>query len=60
MKKIIIIISILCLSFTSLAQNKNNWELVYHNDKDGKTIEGEIENLIGAIRNGEPIRIYWS
>ena len=58
MKIIIIIISILCLSFTSLAQN--NWELVYHNDKDGKTIEGKIENLIEAIRNGKDIRIYWS
>ena len=60
MKKIIILLALLCLSFTSSAQNKNNWELVYHNDKDGKTIEGEIDNLVEAIRNGESVRIYWS
>ena len=58
MKKTVMIISIFCLSFTSQAQNK--WELVYHNDKNGKTIEGKIENLIQAIRNGEDVRIYWS
>ncbi len=58
MKKTTIIISIFCLSFTSLAQN--NWELVYHNDKNGKTFEGKIENLIEAIRNGERVRINWS
>ncbi len=60
MKKTIILLSFLCLSFTGIAQNESNWRLVYHNDKDGNTIEGEIENLIKAVRNGKTIRIYWS
>ena len=36
------------------------WSLVYHNDKYGKAIEGSIEDLKQAVRNGKEIRIGWS
>lgn len=59
MKKSILLIIILFFSLNCFAQDKSNWKLVYHNDSNGKTIEGKIETLIGAVRNGEKIRIYW-
>ncbi|WP_271781876.1 hypothetical protein [Aquimarina algiphila] len=60
MKKIIVLLSILFLSIHSFAQDSSNWKLIYHNDKDGKALEGKIETLIKAVRNGEKIRVYWS
>lgn len=56
-------LALLLLLFISLplfAQQNNNWKLIYHNDKDGKTIEGKLDDLIEAVRQGEKIRIYWS
>lgn len=59
-KKIIVILLTVCFSVVSQAQDNKFWELVYENDSNGKTIKGNIENLIDAIRNGKQIRIYWS
>ncbi|GAA4279292.1 hypothetical protein [Aquimarina mytili] len=60
MKKILAAILFLLLSSYSFSQNKSDWKLIYHNDKDGKTIDGKIDDLIEAVRLGEEIRIYWS
>lgn len=60
MNKFILLASLLTLSLSGFAQDKDNWELVYHNDEVGNTIEGDIEVLIEAVREGEEIRIYWS
>lgn len=35
------------------------WTRVYQNDAEGKAVSGSIEELIGAIRGGFPIRIGW-
>lgn len=59
MKKLSLLI-LLFVSVSLLAQGKSDWKLVYHNDKDGKTIEGKISDLIEAVRQGKEIRIYWS
>ncbi|GAA4274272.1 hypothetical protein GCM10022258_35680 [Aquimarina gracilis] len=48
------------MSVSLFAQDKSDWKLIYHNDKDGKTIEGKITHLIEAVRQGKKIRIYWS
>ncbi len=60
MTKVFFLITILLVALSSAAQDKSNWKLIYHNDKDGKTIEGKIENLVNAVRIGEKIRVYWS
>ena len=60
MKKILFLIIAICCIANSFSQDKGHWKLVYHNDKDGKTIEGNIQDLIKAARNGKEIRIYWS
>jgi hypothetical protein len=41
------------------AGQQKEWKLLYHHDKHGLAIEGELSNLIRAIRDGEHIRIYW-
>ncbi len=60
MKKILVLASILALSLNSIAQDKNNWKLIYHNDKNGQPLEGKIETLVKAVRVGEKVRIYWT
>ncbi|MEW7291067.1 hypothetical protein [Aquimarina sp. 2304DJ70-9] len=59
-KKTLACVVFLWLSFNSFSQDSGHWKLIYHNDKDGKTIEGKIETLIKSARSGEQIRIYWS
>ncbi len=59
MKKLSLLI-LLFISISLSAQDKNNWKLIYHNDKDGKTIAGKITDLVEAVRLGEKVRIYWS
>ncbi len=60
MKKVSFFILSIFFSLNSIAQTDSNWKLIYHNDKNGKTIEGNIDNLIKAVRSGKKIRIYWS
>lgn len=60
MNKLILLASLLSLSLSGFGQYKNNWQLVYHNDVVGNTIEGNIAELIEAVRKGDKIRIYWS
>lgn len=60
MNKFLLLASLLTLSLSGFAQDKDNWELVYHNDVEGNTVEGNIEALIEAVRKGDEIRIYWS
>ncbi len=43
----------------SFAKAQSNWELVYHHDKEGNAIEGNVNDLIEAIRNGKEIRLAW-
>ena len=58
MKKTILVAGLLLMTiFTSNAQS--TWELIYHNDKNGETVEGNISELIRAIRNGKEIRMAW-
>lgn len=52
-----IVSSILLLS--TLHVSAQNWEVVYHNDKDGNAVEGSFLELKNAIRNGHEIRIGW-
>ncbi len=47
------------LSVTSLTEKESSWELVYANDADGNSLEGSKDELIEAVREGRPIRVYW-
>lgn len=60
MNKFLLLASLLTLPLSGFAQDKDNWELVYHNDVEGNTVGGNIEALIEAVRKGDEIRIYWS
>ncbi|TRX58850.1 hypothetical protein FNH22_13325 [Fulvivirga sp. M361] len=51
-------LTILILTST-LQLSAQNWELVYHNDTNGQAVEGNIQNLINAIRTGKEVRIAW-
>src|SRR4029453_19146368 len=39
---------------------ENGWALVYANDENGNRVSGDLEKLLSAVRNGEPIRIGWT
>lgn len=41
------------------AQNQSKWELIYENDSDGKAIQGNLNELMQAIRGGAEIRVGW-
>ena len=34
------------------------WTLVYSHDNEGRPVEGSVEDLIGAIRSGCPVRYF--
>ncbi len=57
----ILALSIFALSMIGLSsctqQHESGWELVYKNDADGNALYGSKEELINAVRAGNPIRI---
>ncbi|MEO0341476.1 MAG: hypothetical protein AAF242_19980 [Bacteroidota bacterium] len=53
------ILIILVLALPKL-NAQSNWKLIYENDSKGNTVEGQLADLIQAIRDGEEIRIYWN
>ena len=38
---------------------EGGWQLVFKNDKDGKSVYGQKSELIDAVRLGYPVRIGW-
>lgn len=48
-------------SITLLGQKKNKvesaWVLVYANDEHGNKMSGDLGKLVGAVKNGIPVRI---
>ncbi len=42
-----------------VTQAQVSWTMVYHNDSEGKRENGNIGDLIEAIRNGKEIRMAW-
>ncbi len=50
----LIVILLACISASA-----QQWQLIYHNDKDGMAINGDIETLKSAVRSGQEIRIGW-
>ena len=55
--KAILGIFLLLVSCSSLAASAEEWRLILHVDKDGKTIEGDKGPLINTIRKGYPVRV---
>ena len=53
-KQLLMILALLC-SQSVFAE----WRLLYKNDRDGQAVEGDIDDLIDAVRQGLPIRIAW-
>lgn len=37
----------------------HEWRLVYQNSLDGRPITGSVDELIGALKRGSPIRVAW-
>ncbi len=60
MKKQFALLLFLFSTLTAASQEYNHWQLLYSNDENGKSLAGDINSLIKAVRNGEEIRIYWS
>jgi len=64
MKKILVLIvvfvSVSCqdIEKTSM-QETSSWELVFKNDREGKTLFGNKSQLLEAARSGIPIRVGW-
>lgn len=48
----------MALSVYSLSA-QNEWRLVYHNNQRGETVEGEVQDLITAIKQGKEVRMAW-
>ncbi len=56
MKKFLLSTLLFCFSLTV---NGQSWELVYENDENGNVLNGSIEVLKKAVRDGLPIRVGW-
>lgn len=41
------------------AHAASGWTAVYRHDSDGQRVDGDIQHLIDAVRNGYAIRIGW-
>ncbi len=39
--------------------SQDRWNLIYENDAEGRTIAGNLDDLVKAVRNGESVRIYF-
>ncbi|MEK6153102.1 hypothetical protein WIW50_07575 [Flavobacteriaceae bacterium 3-367] len=59
MKKNVLLLALFVCSWNLWSQDQGPWELVYHNDKSGKALVGDIQTLIEDVRKGERVRIYW-
>ena len=53
-----LICSLIVFTLFGCQNSQNNtWQLVYKNDNLGNPIQGDKEDLLRAVRNGQPIRI---
>ncbi len=52
-------ILIVWLFIPSIVPAQDNWTLVYHNDPEGQSVQGDISDLIQAVRDGKEIRLAW-
>lgn len=60
LKKVTIAIILLVGSINlSLAQNNGLFKVVYEADREGKRISGSLEDLVGYVKSGNPIRVGW-
>jgi hypothetical protein len=60
MKTIFISCIITICSISVYGQGESRWTLVYEHDDAGKTLAGNIEELISAVRSGQPVRLGWA
>lgn len=58
MKTIIIFITI-SLSSLNVLIAQNNWQLVYQNDDKGNAVDGDLKQLISAVKRGKEVRVAW-
>lgn len=47
-------------SAMNISEKEPTWQLVYANDVEGNAVEGSKDELIESIREGAPVRVYWS
>ncbi len=47
-----------CVTANSTHSN-HSWHPVYSHDADGNALEGSKTDLMNAVRQGKPVRIYW-
>lgn len=57
MKRLIAIL-LITFSFTSYAADNEKYELVFHQSADAKTLDGSIDKLMKAVREGKQVRLY--
>jgi hypothetical protein len=56
--KLILCAIFMSVTMTSYANEKNDYQLLFHQDADLKVIEGSKEKLMQAIRDGKQVRLY--
>jgi hypothetical protein len=56
--KLFFLIILLSVTTASHANENNNYQLLFHQGADAKGIEGSIDKLMKAIRDGKQIRLY--
>ncbi|MFN6943320.1 MAG: hypothetical protein ACK4ND_00120 [Cytophagaceae bacterium] len=59
LKQLHLFVLIILLSYacTVPRHSRDNWELVFEHDQQGKPISGSIEKLAEAVRNGKEVRV---
>lgn len=59
MSRVCIVFLLIFLLSACFPSYPTTWQLVYHHDKSGRSLEGSKAQLIKAVKQGKSVRIVW-
>jgi len=59
LQRLVCILAMAMAALPAPGSNSSGWTAVYRHDPDGKAVEGDLNRLIDAVRQGYAIRIGW-
>jgi len=61
MSVLVLVTAFSCTNYQNSSNQVNpEWNLIYQNDQEGRSVSGDKRELIAAVRKGYPIRIGWA
>lgn len=56
--KLFLFAMLMSITMTGYSAESNKYQLLFHQSADAKAIDGSIEKLMAAVRDGKQIRLY--